>query len=73
MEGMNMEVKCMETFKERSNVSARSWTRRAERKHAVEAGFYPELRTWVQRAILEAEKRGNFEKKDQLLSLLKEL
>jgi hypothetical protein len=36
-------------------------------------GFYPELRSWVQHAILEAEKNGNFEKKDQLLSLLKEL
>jgi len=63
----------METLKERSNESARSWTRRVEHKHSIEAGFHPELRTWVQHAILEAEKRGDFEKKDQLLSLLKEL
>jgi len=67
------EVKNMEIVKERSNRSAPSWTNRAERKHSVEAGFYPELRRWVQHAILEAEKNGNFEKKDQLLSLLKEL
>jgi len=63
----------MEMMKERSNRSTRSWTNRAERKHSVEAGFYPELRRWVQHAILEAEKNKNFEKKDQLLSLLKEL
>jgi hypothetical protein len=68
-----MEVNAMETLRERSNESARSWTRRVERKPSVEASFYPELRTWVQRAILEAERRGDFEKKDQLLSLLKEL
>ena len=67
------EVKNMEIMKERSNRSARSWTNRAERKHSVEAGFYPELRRWVQHAILEAEKNGDFERKDQLLSLLKEL
>jgi hypothetical protein len=63
----------MEIVKNNPNSSARSWTRRVERKHSVEAGFYPELRTWVQHAIMEAEKRGDFEKKDQLLSLLKEL
>jgi hypothetical protein len=67
------EVKNMEIMKERSNRSARSWTNRAERKHSVEADFYPELRRWVQHAILEAEKNGDFERKDQLLSLLKEL
>jgi hypothetical protein len=67
------EVKNMEIMKERSNRSARSWTSRSERKHSDEVGFYPELRSWVQHAILEAEKNGNFEKKDQLLSLLKEL
>ena len=67
------EVKNMEIMKERSNRSARSRTNRAERKHSVEASFYPELRRWVQHAILEAEKNGNFEKKDQFLSLLKEL
>jgi hypothetical protein len=68
------EVKNMEIMKEKHpNRSARSRTNRAEQKHSVEAGFYPELRRWVQHAILEAEKNGNFEKKDQLLSLLKEL
>jgi hypothetical protein len=70
---MDMEVKGMEIVKNKPSESARSWTKRVERKHSVEEGFYPELRTWVQYAILEAEKCGNFEKKDQLLSLLKEL
>jgi len=68
------EVKSMEIVKDkRSNDSARSWTLRAEHKHRVEAGFYPELRMWVQHAIMDAEKRGNFRKKDQLLDLLREL
>jgi hypothetical protein len=71
---MKMEVNCMEVVKEHGRRgSARSWTKRIERKHSVETDFYPELRTWVQHAIMEAEKRGDFEKKDQLLSLLKEL
>lgn len=63
----------MEAVKEQSMKPARSWTERIKRKHSIEAKFYPELRHWVQHAIMEAEKRGNFEKKDQLLSLLKEL
>jgi len=63
----------MEIMKEQSNRPARSWTQRVERKHSAEACFYPELRSWVQHAILDAEKRGDFEKKDQLLSLLNEL
>jgi hypothetical protein len=68
------EVKSMEMVKgKRSNDSSRSWTRRAEHKHRVEAGFYPELRMWVQHTIMDAEKRGNFRKKDQLLDLLREL
>jgi hypothetical protein len=63
----------MEIVEKKSNKSARSWTNRAEHRHSFKTGFYPELRSWVQHAIMEAEKRGNFEKKDQLLDLLKEL
>jgi hypothetical protein len=68
-----MEVNRMEVLKEKPCKSARLWTKRAEPKPSVEENFYPELRRWVQHGIMEAEKRGNFEKKDQLLSLLKEL
>lgn len=63
----------MEIVKKEHNRSARSWTNRVERKHFDQRDFYPELRTWVQHAIMEAEKSKNFEKKDQLLGLLKEL
>ena len=67
------EVKTMESVKEQAIKRVRSWNERIERKHSIEAEFYPELRRWVLQAILEAEKHGNFEKRDQLLSLLKEL
>jgi hypothetical protein len=63
----------METLKEKPKVSAHSWTHAAEHKCSLEASFYPELRRWVQNAIMEAEKRGNFERKDQLLALLRDL
>ena len=64
----------MQVVKEKhTEKSARSWLSHTERKHQIEEDFVPELRTWVQHAILEAEKRGDFERKDQLLSLLKEL
>jgi hypothetical protein len=63
----------MEMMKNKPSESACSWTRRVERKRSVEVEFNSELRSWLQHAIEEAEKNGNFEKKDQLLSLLKEL
>jgi cystathionine beta-lyase/cystathionine gamma-synthase len=67
------EVKTMEIVEKQSNRSAQSWTKRSEHRRSTEADFYPELRSWVQHAIVEAEKSKNSEKKDQLLSLLKEL
>jgi len=60
-------------MKEKTIKPARQWSENIKRRHSLEAEFYSELRCWVQHAILEAEKRGNFEKKDQLLSLLREL
>lgn len=57
----------------RKDVSARSWTDRAERRRPAEAEFVCELRAWVQYAIGEAEKRGDVARKNQLRSLLKEL
>ena len=35
--------------------------------------YYAELNTWVQRAILEAEKNKDFNKKNQFLILLEDL
>lgn len=67
------EVKTMEVLEEKPNRSTRMWTRRAENEHSTRLDYYGELRSWVQHAILEAEKNRNSEKKDQLLSLLKEL
>ncbi len=67
------EVKTMEVLEEKPNRSTRTWTRRAENTHSARVDYYGELRSWVQHAILEAEKNRNSEKKGQLLSLLKEL
>ncbi|MDH7564198.1 MAG: hypothetical protein QHH24_04875 [Candidatus Bathyarchaeota archaeon] len=64
----------METLKEETIKPVTSWCRRSkQQKPSVEATFYPELRRWVQHTIIEAERHGNFERKDQLLSLLKDL
>jgi len=63
----------MELTDNRASKSAQSWTNRVERSHLPKADYYSELRSWLQRAILEAEKTKNFNKKDQLLILLKDL
>jgi len=52
---------------------AQSWTSRAERKYPSKIDYYSELRSWVQHAILEAERNKGFNKKDRLISLLKDL
>lgn len=67
------EVKTMELLNKPLGSSSQSWSRRAARRHSPKVEYYSELRTWLQRAILEAEKNKDFEKKDQLLDLLKEL
>jgi hypothetical protein len=53
--------------------SAQSWTNRAKSSHPPEVGYNSELRDWMQHVILEAEKNKDFKKKDQFLSLLKDL
>jgi len=63
----------MELVNEQISTPAQSWTNRVERKHPLRVDYYSELRSWVQRAILDAEKNKDFNKKDQLLSLLKDL
>ncbi len=63
----------MEIVNEKSGMSIRSWARKTERKEAHEVDYYPELRTWIQHAIIEAEKINNHRKKNKLLGLLKDL
>ena len=67
------EVKIMEMVDSRLSKAARSWARRAERRHPPKVEYYSELRSWIQRAIIEAEKSEDSDKKDQLLNLLKDL
>jgi hypothetical protein len=63
----------MELVDKQVSTPTQSWINRAERRHPPKIDYYCELRSWVQRAILEAEKNKDFNKKDQLLSLLKDL
>jgi len=53
--------------------SAQSWINRVERKHQPKADYHAELQDWVQHVILEAEKNNDLKKKDQFLTLLKDL
>jgi len=63
----------MQTINKDSNVPARSSNYKDECRRSIEQDFYPELRSWVQQALLDAERQGNAKKKNQLLSLLEEL
>jgi phosphatidylinositol kinase/protein kinase (PI-3 family) len=63
----------MESTNEQASTPAHSWNSRAERKHLPKVDYYAELNTWVQRAILEAEKDKDFNKKNQFLVLLRDL
>jgi hypothetical protein len=63
----------MESMNKQVSMSAQSWTSRVERKHLPKVEYYSELRSWVQCVILKAEKNKDFNKKDQFLSLLKDL
>ena len=67
------EVKTMELADKYVSKPAQSWTSRAERKHPLKVDYYSELRSWLQHAMLEAEKNKDFNKKGQFLSLLKDL
>jgi len=63
----------MELVDKQVSTPTQSWINRAERRHSRKIDYYSELRSWVQRAMLEAEKNNDFNKKDKLLSLLKDL
>jgi hypothetical protein len=68
-----VEVKTMQTTNQQLERSASCLTKKADRMHQPKADYYPELRSWVQHAILEAEKNRDLNKKDQFLELLKDL
>lgn len=63
----------MELVEKKAITPIQSWINRAERRRLPSVGYHSELRSWVQRAILEAEKNKNFNKKDKLLDLLNDL
>jgi hypothetical protein len=67
------EVKTMELVEKQVTTPTQSWINRAERAHPTSVDYHSELRSWVQRAILEAERNKDFNKKDQLLGLLDDL
>jgi hypothetical protein len=67
------EVKTMELAEKQVSASTRLWISRAQRKHPRKIDYDSELRSWLQHAILEAEKNKNFNKKNQLLILLSDL
>ncbi len=62
----------MELMNANIGTSRSPWSRMG-RKHLIRADYHSELRKWLLRAILEAEKERDFGKKDQLLCLLKDL
>jgi len=55
------------------NRTTQSWIKRRDRKPQIKVGLHSEHRDWMQRAIMEAEKKPDFEKKDKFLSLLEDL
>jgi len=63
----------MELVNEKVNTPAQSWANRVKRKPLPKVDYYSELRSWLQRAILEAEKNKDFNKKGQLVILLNDL
>lgn len=63
----------MELTEKQVSTPAQSWVSRAEGEHPSRADYDSELRSWVKRAVVEAEKNKEFTKKDQLSSLLKDL
>ena len=63
----------MKSVNKQVSTPVKSLTFRVEGRCTPKVNHYSELRIWVQRAILEAERNKDFNKKDQLLSLLKDL
>ena len=67
------EVKTMELANKQVSSTAQSQRDRLRIKNPIRMDYYSELRSWVQNAILEAERRQDLSRKEHLLGLLKEL
>ena len=52
---------------------AQSWTNRVEREYSSNGDCDSELEDWMQHVILEAERNKDSKRKNQFLSLLKDL
>lgn len=64
----------MESVSKKVSMPTQSWrVRRAERRCPPKVDCYSELMNWVQSALSEAEKNKDFNRKNQFLSLLKDL
>jgi hypothetical protein len=59
----------METMSQQTKKPVQS----SARKDPPQEDYHSELRSWVQRAIVDAEENKDFRKKGQLLDLLKDL
>ncbi len=62
----------MELMNANIGTSGQPWSR-MRRKQLIRTDYHSELRKWLLRAMLEAEKKQDFGKKSQLLCLLKDL
>ena len=63
----------MEIVEKQMSTAAQSWSSRVDRRRPTKTSYSSELRSWVQRAIIEAEEMKDFNKKGKFLSLLKDL
>jgi hypothetical protein len=67
------EVKSVKLANKHVCTPAQSRTNKPDRRRPPKVDYYSELRSWVQRAMVEAEKKEDFKKKHQFLVLLKDL
>jgi len=63
----------MELTDKQVNMPVQEWISRAGKKHPHKVDYDSELKSWLQHAVIDAEKNKNFHKKDQLLTLLNDL
>jgi hypothetical protein len=66
-------VKNIKTTEKQVGTQIQSWIRRAEKEQSPKVDYYSELSNWLQYTMTEAEKNRSFNKKDQLLTLQKDL
>lgn len=63
----------MEIENKQLSKSTQSWIKRIERKDSSRLDYHSELRNWIECVILQTEKNKDFQKKNQFISLLKDL